>query len=625
MLEVTGTIRPSDKKQVLDRMDLEQERGITIKLTPVRMTRKNYEFNLIDTPGHADFQYEVSRSLAAVEWVILLVDASQGIQAQTLSTLYMAIDQNLEIIPVLNKIDLPAANPTKVAKEIENLIGIDTSDIIAVSAKTWQNVELVLDAVIQKIQNPQTFKTNNLTKFRQKNTLPNKQQPHTEANFSRALIFDSVYDPYKWVLSYIKVVDGIFKAGEEIKLIHSNSTIKPTEVGYFAPDYHQDKNLSQWQIGYIVTGEKSVRDAKIGDTLLWGNISQIPNSDTKNYTIPGFKTVTPFVYAWVYPIDTSDYDKLKESLEKLTINDSAIEYQLEDSQALWFGFRCWFLGMLHMDIIRERISREYNIETIFTTPTVIYLVKSKTPSVWPIKTGRNIKDIQDSNIWHFIPEDDHKLRLLTKSGTDMIEQWQIDTILEPIAEVEVVGPQEFSGNIMWLCQEHRWKLLHMEYIDDIRTIRKYEIPLWELIVDFYDKLKSCTKGYATMNYEFKTYQPGDLVKLDIYINNEVVEALSRIVHKDKSQYQWKELVSKLKNLIPRHMFSIPLQAWIWGKMIARENISAMKKNVIAKCYGWDVSRKKKLLKKQKEWKKKMKAIWNVNLPSDIFIKMSTRG
>jgi len=737
------------------------------------MQRKGYEFNLIDTPGHVDFQYEVSRSLAAVEWAILLVDASQWIQAQTLSVLYQAIDQHLTIIPVLNKIDLPAANPERVAHEIENVIGIDKSEIIQVSGKTWANVEAVLDAIIERIQDPENFKQSHPKKFR-----PIGQDQAQITGISRALIFDSVYDPYKWVLAYVKVVDGEIKAGQDLHLIYTENDISPTEVGYFTPDYKVDKILKEWQIGYIVTGEKSVRDVSIWDTIIWwlqkmkqkitedkskmtddvnkltydiiwcamevhkniwwkmreknyqlalihelekkwlhikreekidlmykdvklasqyvdiivenqiiielkskwflqdGDYKQLrtylsssklavwllldfwwrsliykrlekdyqlnnPQTSSENLqlsslVIPGFKRVKPFVYAGVYPVDTTDYDKLKDSLEKLSINDSAIEYELEDSKALGFWFRCGFLWMLHMDIVKERLSREYNMETIFTIPTVIYLIKTKNLSLDQIKSWANIASLLKTWLYKQIlwltttDEDVEKRknelipRLVVKSWSDMIDQWLIDEIREPVAAVEVVWPQEYAGNIMALCQEYRGRLINMDYIDETRVVRHYELPMGEIIIDFYDRLKSATKGYATMNYEFKKYQPADLIKLDVYINNEKVEALSWVIHNDKAYYLWKEVVEKLKTLIPKHMFAIPLQAWIWNKMIARENISAMKKDVLAKCYGWDVSRKRKLLAKQKEGKKKMKAIGSVNVPSDVFIKMVAR-
>ena len=633
MLEITGAVRKIDHNQMLDRMDIEQERGITIKLTPARMQRKGYEFNLIDTPGHVDFQYEVSRSLAAVEWAILLIDASQWIQAQTLSVLYQAIDQHLTIIPVLNKIDLPAANPERVAHEIENVIGIDKSEIIQVSGKTWANVDAVLDAIIERIQDPLTFKETHAKKF-----WPVGQDQAQITGISRALIFDSVYDPYKWVLAYVKVVDGEIKSGQNLHLIYTENDIVPTEVGHFTPDYKVDKVLKEWQIGYIITWEKSVRDISIWDTMVKDERWKGENETLmKNLVIPGFKRVKPFVYAGVYPVDTTDYDKLKDSLEKLSINDSAIEYELEDSKALGFGFRCGFLWMLHMDIVRERLSREYNMETIFTIPTVIYLIKTKNLSLDPIKSWSNIQNLLKTwmykhILWPITSDEQAETRreeltpwLVVKSWSDMIDQWLIDEIREPIAAVEVVWPQEYAGNIMALCQEYRGRLISMDYIDETRVVRHYELPMGEIIIDFYDRLKSATKGYATMNYEFKKYQQADLIKLDVYINNEKVEALSRVIHRDKAYYLGKEVVEKLKTLIPKHMFAIPLQAGIGNKMIARENISAMKKDVLAKCYGGDVSRKRKLLAKQKEGKKKMKAIGNVNVPSDVFIKMVARG
>jgi len=651
MLEITETIRKGEKEQVLDRMDLEQERWITIKLTPARMQWKWHELNLIDTPWHVDFQYEVSRSLAAVEGVILLVDASQGIQAQTLSVLYQAIDQWLDIIPVLNKIDLPAANPERVWKELEHLIGIDSDQIIAVSGKTGQNVEQVLDAIIERIDAPDVFNERNQQKFRTKQML-HTQEPdslQTKQKLTRALIFDSVFDQYKWVVSYIKVLSWSIQKDTPLRLVYSQNSIKPVEVGHFSPDYVADKTISAGQIGYIVTWEKSVRDAQIGDTII-GNYTyrKQPGEEDKLKTrvVPWFKKTKPYVFAGIYPIDSSDYDKLKDSLEKLSLNDSSIEYSMEDSKALWFGFRCGFLGMLHMDIIKERLYREYDLDTIFTIPTVVYLVKSKQLNIDSIKTGKNIADLFTSGLYlqlctilgipkeeytnlsegQFIEKYSEQLRprLVVTSWSDMIEQWMAEEIYEPIADVEIVGPEEFAGNIMELCQEYRWTLQHMDYMDQNRVVWRYTLPMWEIIVDFYDRLKSSTKGYATMNYEFKEYRMDDMTKLDIFINNERVEALSWIVHTDKAYQHGRSICEKLKELIPKHMFSIPIQAGIWNKMIARETISAMRKDVIAKCYGWDVSRKRKLLQKQKEWKKKMKALGSVNVPSDVFMKMVQR-
>lgn len=476
---------------------------------------------------------------------------------------------------------------------------------------------------------------------------------------SRALIFDSVFDPYKWVLAYVKVVDGSFSAGDEVYLIHSEKSFQPTEVGYFTPEYHADKALNEGQIWYIVTGQKSVRDVKIGDTIIKAKVWKSDFSQNfHQFLIPWFKKVTPYVYAGVYPIDSTEYDKLKDSLEKLSLNDSAVVYEMEDSKALGLGFRCGFLGMLHMDIIKERLFREYGLDTIFTIPTVMYLVKSKNLSLPLIKSWMNLKTLIQTGLYHEIlkkeklilteKEIEHlensewifgtmlenpvfkslaeilKPRMVVKSGSDMIDQGMIEEILEPIWNVEIVGPEEFAGNVMALSQEYRGKLTHMEYLDATRVVWHYELPMWEIIVDFYDRLKSATKGYATMNYEFKGYHADNLVKLDIFINNEKVEALTWVVHYDKAYYLGREAVEKLKILIPKHLFAIPLQAGLGNKIIARENISAIKKDVLAKCYGGDVSRKRKLLQKQKEGKKRMKAIGNVEVPTDTFVKMITR-
>ena len=645
LLEITETVVKVEWWQMLDTMDLEQEGGITIKMTPARMLWKGIELNLIDTPWHVDFQYEVSRSLSAVEWVVLLVDASQGIQAQTLSTLYMAIENNLTIIPVLNKVDLPAADPERVANEIEKTIGLDKDEIIAISAKTGQNVEQVLDAVIERISSPDVFKKENKNKFDISQT-----EQDVPTWLSRALIFDSVFDPYKWVVAFVKVVDGSFKKWDELHLIYSETVIHPPEVWFFTPKYVKDDVLKEWQIWYIVTGKKSVRDAKIWDTIVW-----LPNKEQRvkwstldPYTIPWFESVKPFVFAWVYPIDTDQYDKLKSAFEKLSLNDSAISYEYEQSQAMGHWFRCGFLGMLHMDIIKERLRREYNMETIFTTPTVTYLVKSRDFKDERILSQSNVRAVIDAWLHEYVlsvekyieiaddPQastleykaeklaDDLKPWLLVKSWWRMPEQWAIEEIREPIVEVEIVWPEEFSGNIMGLAQEYRGEMKGMEYLDADRLVWKYDMPMGEIVVDFYDRIKSATKWYATMNYEFKRYQAADLVRLDMWINKERVEAFSLVVHKDKAYHAWRELVDKLKTLIPKHMFSIPLQAGIWAKMVARQTISAMRKDVTAKCYGWDISRKKKLLKKQKEGKKKMKQMGSVSVPGDVFMKMVQR-
>lgn len=638
MLEITETITKLEHGQALDTMDLEQERGITIKLTPVRMKWKDHELNLIDTPGHVDFQYEVSRSLAAVEWAILLVDAAQGVQAQTLSTLYAAMEHDLTIIPVLNKIDLPAADPQRRAEELEHLIGIDKTEIIAVSAKTGLNVESVLDAILTRIPSPIEYQKQYPQRYR---TATVTKDPIDTTNLSRALIFDSIYDPYKGVVSYVKVVQWELSASKSCSLIHSQSNIIPTEVWYFSPKYKADKKLTTGQIGYIVTGLKSVREAKVGDTILsWTKEKKW--DDLKPYAIPWFKIAKPFIFAGVYPLDSTDYNKLQEAIEKLTINDSAISYEYEKTKALGQWFRCWFLGTLHMDIVSQRLMREFKVDTIFTLPSVTYLIKAKhTKSIEKIQSWYNIKElIKEWYHRHILPknadlsgseldiasrfESTLKSRVLIISWWDMPEHGIIEEIREPFGHIEIVGPETYAGNIMQLAQEYRGEMKGMEYLDQERVLRKYDMPMWEIIIDFYDRLKSSTKGYATMNYEFSHYQTSDLVRVDIFVNNERVEALSMVSHKDNAYYVGKNIVEKLKELIPKHLFPIPIQAGIGNRMIARETIPALKKDVIAKCYGWDITRKRKLLAKQKEWKKKMKAIGSVNVPQDIFIKMLKR-
>ncbi len=645
LLEKTKVVDKVANKQVLDSMDLEQERWITIKLAPARMYWKEHQLNLIDTPWHVDFQYEVSRSLASVEGAVLLVDATQWVQAQTLSTLYMAMEYDLEIIPVLNKIDLPAADPERVGAELENLIWIDQDEIIKVSAKTWENVEAVLDAIIERIPNPQK----------------SLDRMKLENNVGRSLIFDSVYDPYKGVVLYIRNFTWSLKAGEDVYLAHTWKKMKIQEVGYFYPKYKKADSLQQWEIGYVVTGLKSVKDAQIWDTIIKTSEKikfDNPQDREKliSYAIPWFKKMQPFVYAGVYPMQTDDYEKLKSSLEKLSINDSAITYEMENSHAFGFGYRCWFLWMLHMDIVKERLSREFQLETIFTTPNVVYIVKMKYLNFPKIKSGDNIMEFKKTWMWKEIVKFVHNIRsekelderfeiqdvnivdkkwelenidltpyMIVRSGSDLPETWYIEKIYEPFVNLEIVGPSEYSGAIMELAQDYRWKMKNMEYIDDNRVLWKYYIPLAEIIVDFHDNLKSITKGYASMNYEQARYEEEDLVRLDIHINKEMVGAFSMVVHKDKAFYRWRDVVKKLKELIPKHLFAIPIQAVIGTKAIARETIPALRKDVLAKCYGGDVSRKRKLLEKQKEWKKKLKAIWKVNVPNDIFIKMLNRN
>ncbi len=655
-LEITKVVEKTSHWQVLDSMDLEQERWITIKLAPVRLYRKDYQFNLIDTPGHVDFQYEVSRSLASVEGAILLVDATQWVQAQTLSTLYMAMDYDLEIIPVLNKIDLPAADPDRVIAELENLIWVDPEEVIKVSAKTWENVEQLLDAIIDRIPSPYKSKI----KLEEKILQLSETNSAKTSDISSSLIFDSVYDPYKWVVLYVRNFVGNLKAQDEVYLAHTGKKIKIQEVWYFYPKYTKSEFLNEWEIGYIVTWLKSVRDAQIWDTIL--KLSEKIKLDNPNdrqklisYAIPWFKKIQPFVYAGVYPMQTDEYEKLKSSLEKLAINDSALTYEMESSPAFWFGYRCWFLGMLHMDIVKERLSREFDIETIFTTPNVVYIVKMKYLNYEKIKSWDNIMEFKKSGLWKEIVKFIHNIKsdkelerffmkenlikdkkwefsdidltpyIIVRSWANMPDHGLIEDIYEPFVNLEIVGPADYSGAIMELAQDYRGKMLNMEYIDDNRILWKYYIPLAEIIVDFHDNLKSITKWYASMNYEPVKYEKEDLVRLDIYINKEIVSAFSIIVHKDKAYYRWRDVVKKLKELIPKHLFPIPIQAVVGNKPIARETIPALRKDVLAKCYGWDVSRKRKLLEKQKEWKKKLKAIGKVNVPNDIFIKMLNRN
>jgi GTP-binding protein LepA len=553
MLEITGTVKKVDHAQTLDTMDIEQERGITIKMTPARMTWKWTELNLIDTPGHVDFQYEVSRSLSAVEWAVLLIDASQGIQAQTLSVLYSAINSGLTIIPVMNKIDLPAANPERVAKEIEKLVWIPADQVIGISAKSGLNVTDVLAAIVDQIPAP------------------------VDQNIgwvgARALIFDSVYDAYRGVVVYVKVLSGSYKLWDTVYLPYSEKSFTLTEVWYLTPKYQKDSELRIGQIGYFCTWQKSVRDAKIWDTImkLWnGDDEKINPNEVRRwnydslipFAVHGFSKAKPFVYAGVYPVDTVEYDKLKEAFSKLTLNDSAVSYEHEVSKALGLGFRCGFLGMLHMDIVKERLSREYGIDTLFTTPTVAYLVKAKWRQDERFKSGRNVIEMITSTLFIHVLGDftagltidtyewqtDHELAnryekelhdwIVVRSGADMISKWDIDQIYEPIAEVEVVWPKEYAGAIMKLVQEYRWSLLSMEYLDETRVVWRYEMPMGEMIVDFYDRLKSATKWYATLNYEFKKYKYADMVTLDVMINSEVVEAFSLIVHESKAYNIW---------------------------------------------------------------------------------------
>ena len=568
MIEMTGVLSKREmESQVLDNMEIERERGITIKSQSVRMIYKakdgkEYIFNLIDTPGHVDFNYEVSRSLAACEGAILVVDSSQGVEAQTLANVYLALDNNLEILPVINKVDLPNARPDEVKKEIEDIIGIPAEDAPCISAKTGLNVEEVLERIVTDIPAPSGDKNKPL----------------------KCLIFDSFYDNYKGAVSYVRVRDGRVKGGDEILLMSSNKTFIVTEVGFFEPGkYYPCKELVAGDVGYIAASIKSLSDIRVGDTItLKDNKAEEP--------LPGYKKVNPMVYCGLYPVDGSDYENLKIALEKLQLNDAALQYEPETSNALGFGFRCGFLGLLHLEIIEERLDKEFDLSLITTSPSVIYKIH---------KTDGEIIELYNP--------------------ADLPKPQEISYMEEPFVEAEILTPKEFVGNIMEICQNRRGIYKDMKYLDENRVTIIYELPLNEIIYDFFDTLKSKTKGYASFDYELKEYRRSELVKLDIYVNGESVDALSFIVHKDSAYDRGRKMIEKLKTVIPRHLFTIPLQAVIGGKIIARETISAMRKDVLAKCYGGDITRKKKLLEKQKRGKKKMREIGNVEIPQEAFL------
>ena len=568
MIEMTGVLSKREmESQVLDNMEIERERGITIKSQSVRMIYKakdgkEYIFNLIDTPGHVDFNYEVSRSLAACEGAILVVDSSQGVEAQTLANVYLALDNNLEILPVINKVDLPNARPDEVKKEIEDIIGIPAEDAPCISAKTGLNVEEVLERIVTDIPAPSGDKNKPL----------------------KCLIFDSFYDNYKGAVSYVRVRDGRVKVGDEILLMSSNKTFIVTEVGFFEPGkYYPCKELVAGDVGYIAASIKSLSDIRVGDTItLKDNKAEEP--------LPGYKKVNPMVYCGLYPVDGSDYENLKIALEKLQLNDAAVQYEPETSNALGFGFRCGFLGLLHLETIEERLDKEFDLSLITTSPSVIYKIH---------KTDGEIIELYNP--------------------ADLPKPQEISYMEEPFVEAEILTPKEFVGNIMEICQNRRGIYKDMKYLDENRVTIIYELPLNEIIYDFFDTLKSKTKGYASFDYELKEYRRSELVKLDIYVNGESVDALSFIVHKDSAYDRGRKMIEKLKTVIPRHLFTIPLQAVIGGKIIARETISAMRKDVLAKCYGGDITRKKKLLEKQKRGKKKMREIGNVEIPQEAFL------
>ena len=568
LIEMTGVLTKREmEEQVLDNMDIERERGITIKSQAVRMKYKAkdghvYELNLIDTPGHVDFNYEVSRSLAACDGAVLVVDASQGVEAQTLANVYLAIDNNLEIVPVINKVDLPNARPDEVKKEIEDIIGIPAMDAPCISAKTGLNVEQVLERIVTDIPAPTGDENAPL----------------------QALIFDSIYDNYQGAIAYCRIKNGTVKVGDTIRLMATGKTFTVTEVGYFEPgSYSPTDQLIAGEVGYIAASIKSLSDIRVGDTI---TIDDRPAEKP----LPGYKKVNPMVYCGLYPVDGSDYENLKVALEKLKLNDAALEFEQETSAALGFGFRCGFLGLLHLEIIEERLDREFDLSLITTSPSVIYKV---------YKTDGTMLEIYNPS--------------------DLPKPDEISRIEEPFVEAEILTPKEFVGNIMEICQNRRGIYVDMKYLDESRVTLIYELPLNEIIYDFFDKLKSKTKGYASFDYELKEYRPSSLVKLDILVNGENVDALSFIVHRDSAYDRGKKMIEKLKEVIPRQLFTIPLQAAIGGKIIARETISAMRKDVLAKCYGGDVTRKKKLLEKQKRGKKKMREIGNVEIPQEAFL------
>ena len=568
LIEMTGVLSKREmESQVLDNMDIERERGITIKSQAVRMKYiakdgHEYELNLIDTPGHVDFNYEVSRSLAACDGAILVVDASQGVEAQTLANVYLAIDNNLEILPVINKVDLPNARPDEVKKEIEDIIGISAQDAPCISAKTGLNVDEVLERIVTDLPAPTGDEMSSL----------------------KCLIFDSIYNEYKGAIAYVRVKDGTVKVGDEIVLMSNGKSFTVTEVGHFEPgSYEPCEKLFAGEVGYVAASIKSLSDIRVGDTItLKDNKALEP--------LPGYKKVNPMVYCGIYPMDGSDYENLKVALEKLQLNDAALEYEPETSGALGFGFRCGFLGLLHLEIIEERLDREFDLSLITTSPSVIYRVH---------KTDGEVIELYNPS--------------------DLPPQTEISYIEEPMVSAEILTPKDYVGNIMEICQNRRGSYIDMKYLDENRVTLIYELPLNEIIYDFFDQLKSKTKGYASFDYEFKEYKRSDLVKLDIWINGEGVDALSFIVHRDNSYDRGKKMVEKLKEVIPRQLFIIPIQAVIGGKVIARETISAMRKDVLAKCYGGDITRKKKLLEKQKRGKKKMREIGNVEIPQEAFL------
>ncbi len=567
LLEMTNTITQREsREQMLDSMDLEREKGITIKLKPVRMAYTasdgiTYQLNLIDTPGHVDFNYEVSRSLAACEGALLVVDAAQGIEAQTLANVYLAMEHDLAIIPVINKIDLPGANPDEVAADVEKIIGIPASESIKASAKEGIGVPEILEAIVKRVPPP----SGDLTRS------------------PRALIFDSHYDPYKGVIAYVRVVDGVFTSRDRVRFIGTDATAETLELGIFIPRMVALQELVAGEVGYIATGLKSVEECQVGDTITLADRSATD-------ALPGYRPAKPMVFAGLYPVDSNQYIELREALEKLKLNDAALSYSPESSAALGFGFRCGFLGLLHMEIVRERLEREYNLDLLITAPSVEYRV---------LQTDGEV--------------------ITVANPSEMPEVSKIVAIEEPIVQINVIAPTRYIGVIMDLVTTRRGAFDAMEYLDPTRVLLKYKMPLAEIVIDFYDLLKSRTQGYASLDYALAGYQDAELVKLDVLVNQASVDALSLIVHRDFAYQRGRDLVDKLHTLIPRQMFEVPIQAAIGSKIVARETVRAMRKDVLSKCYGGDITRKRKLLEKQKEGKKRMKMVGNVEIPQEAFM------
>ncbi|HZX46881.1 MAG TPA: translation elongation factor 4 [Clostridia bacterium] len=567
LIESTGMLTKREMRdQILDNMDLERERGITIKLQTVRLVYKTrdgeeYILNLIDTPGHVDFTYEVSRSLAACEGALLVVDASQGIEAQTLANLYLALENNLEIVPVINKIDLPSARPDKIKQEIEDILGLDASDAPLISAKEGTNIEEVLEAVVKKIPPPSGDQSAPL----------------------KALIFDSFYDSYRGAISYVRIFEGSVRPGMKIKMFSTGKSFEVDQVGIFTPAPTPVEELSAGSVGFIAAGIKNVRDTRVGDTIT-------DSDNPADKPLPGYRKMNSMVFCGIYPADGSDYEALRDALDKLQLNDASLSFEPETSAALGFGFRCGFLGLLHMEVVQERLEREHDIDIVTTAPSVIYKVKKTSGEEVSIDNPTNLPPANN-----------------------------IEYMKEPIVNASIIAPTDYVGAIMELCQERRGVFKDMKYLEETRVVLEYEMPLNEIIYDFFDALKSRTRGYASFDYEFKGYQEADLVKLDILLNSEPVDALSFIVHRDKAYTRGRAIAEKLKELIPRHLFEIPIQAAIGNKIIARETVKALRKDVLAKCYGGDITRKRKLLEKQKEGKKRMRQVGNVEVPQEAFM------